>query len=161
MLYYSKMDSPIDKIYIVAADEKICALFLGEEDFQEWAVQRELVDGRNYRILLEAKKQLEEYFARERRSFELPITFGGTVFQQSVWKSLLNIPYGETRSYQFIAEKIGNPKAVRAIGQANRANNLPIIIPCHRVIGKNGKLTGYAGTRTDIKEKLLQLEGNR
>lgn len=110
-------------------------------------------------LLMSVLKQLEEYFHGKRKSFDLKIRQKGTNFQQLVWSELVQIPYGKTKSYQEIAQAIGNPKAVRAIGQANKANQFPIIVPCHRVIGKNKTLTGYAGTRTDIKEKLLTIEG--
>lgn len=101
--------------------------------------------------------QLEEYFEGKRKSFDLPFEPKGTEFQKSVWNELLKIPYGETCSYGEIAKRIGNPKASRAIGMANNRNPISIIIPCHRVIGANGKLVGYGGG-IDIKEKLLNLE---
>lgn len=101
--------------------------------------------------------QLREYFEGERKVFDLPLKISGTPFQEMVWGELLKIPYGETRSYKDIATSIGNPKASRAVGMANNRNKIAIIIPCHRVIGANGSLTGYAGG-LDIKEKLLLLE---
>ncbi|MGM0844374.1 MAG: methylated-DNA--[protein]-cysteine S-methyltransferase [Bacillota bacterium] len=109
-------------------------------------------------ILKETSKQLEEYFAGARRTFNLPLKYNGTSFQESVWNALCEIPYGSTCSYKDIAEKIDKPKAVRAIGQANKANRFPIIIPCHRVVGKNRTLTGYAGKQIDKKEILLKVE---
>lgn len=108
-------------------------------------------------LIKECFKQLKEYFEGSRREFDLPIEMNGTQFQKKVWKELLKIPYGETRSYKDIAISIGNEKACRAIGMANNKNHIPIIIPCHRVIGYNGKLVGYAGG-IDIKEKLLNIE---
>ena len=104
-----------------------------------------------------AIQQLEEYFSGKRCSFSLPMAPAGTQFMQDVWRALTNIPYGEVRSYGDIAREIGNSKACRAVGMANNRNPLPIIIPCHRVIGANGKLIGYAGG-LDSKEKLLALE---
>lgn len=104
-----------------------------------------------------AKKQLEEYFAGKRTTFNLPLQPTGTSFQQTVWQALQQIPFGETRSYGQIAAAIGKPKASRAIGQANNRNPIAIIIPCHRVIGSNHKLTGYAGGLWR-KEHLLQIE---
>ena len=104
-----------------------------------------------------AAKQLEEYLLGKRREFDLKLCLKGTVFQQSVWNALKTIPYGETRSYKQIAEQIGNPKAVRAVGMANNKNPIWIIIPCHRVIGSSGSLVGYGGG-LNIKEKLLLLE---
>lgn len=108
-------------------------------------------------VLQEAKKQLIEYIEGKRREFDLPLHPVGTAFRQKVWKELQKIPYGEVRTYQQIAIAIGNPKACRAVGMANHCNKIGIIIPCHRVIGKDGTLTGYAGG-LDKKEVLLQLE---
>ena len=110
-------------------------------------------------ILNEAKQQINEYFLKKRKVFDLPIGFNGTKFQKSVWNSLLKIPYGETRSYKDIAKDIGNVKACRAVGMANNKNPIMIIVPCHRVIGSNGRLVGYA-CGLDIKKKLLELEMN-
>ena len=108
-------------------------------------------------LIQEAYRQLSEYLIGERKSFDLPLNPRGTVFQQQVWKALSDIPYGETRSYKQIAETIGNPKAVRAVGMANNRNPLLIVVPCHRVIGANGKLVGY-GAGIEKKEFLLKLE---
>ena len=105
----------------------------------------------------EARKQLSEYFAGERRGFELPLELSCTPFQRDVLTALQRIPYGETRSYSDIAAAVGRPKAVRAVGAANARNPLPIVIPCHRVIGKRGALTGFGGG-LDVKEHLLGLE---
>ncbi len=104
-----------------------------------------------------AIQQLEEYFSGKRFSFSIPLAPFGTQFMQDVWRALINIPYGEVRTYGDIAKAIEKPKACRAVGMANNRNPLPIIIPCHRVIGANGKLIGYAGG-LDCKEKLLALE---
>ena len=110
-------------------------------------------------LLHQAHHQLTEYFAGERTQFDLPIAYPhGTPFQHSVWNALRSIPYGETRSYEDIARAIGNPKAVRAIGQANTRNPLLLLVPCHRVINKNGTIGGF-GCGVEVKRKLLQLEG--
>jgi methylated-DNA-[protein]-cysteine S-methyltransferase len=109
-------------------------------------------------ILLETSNQLTEYFQGKRQHFQLPLKMKGTTFQQQAWKTLLSIPFGSTISYQEQGLRMKNPKAVRAIGQANGKNPLPIIVPCHRVVGKNGHLTGYS-SGLDIKSFLLQLEG--
>lgn len=109
-------------------------------------------------LLENAVLQLDEYFRGRRKTFNLPLKWKGTDFQEQVWQALCEIPYGTTVSYSDIASKIGRPKAVRAVGQANRANELAIVVPCHRVIGKNRALTGYAGSRIDVKAKLLKLE---
>lgn len=106
----------------------------------------------------EAVRQLEDYFAGRRTTFDLRLAPQGTAFQQRVWKALLKIPFGQAVSYSDIASAIGNPNAMRAVGLANGRNPIPIVIPCHRVIGKNGTLTGYGGG-LPIKQKLLALEG--
>lgn len=108
-------------------------------------------------ILNKVIQQLDEYFTGQRTQFELPLAASGTPFQQSVWHALCKIPYGEVWSYQQLAEAMGNPKAVRAVGLANGKNPISIIVPCHRVIGKNGQLTGYAGG-LERKAFLLELE---
>ena len=110
-------------------------------------------------LIRKAYSQLTEYLQGERKTFDLPILLRGTPFQQQVWKALCEIPYGETRSYKQIAEAIGNPKSVRAVGMANNRNPLLIVVPCHRVIGANGKLVGY-GAGIEKKEFLLRLEGS-
>lgn len=110
-------------------------------------------------VIKEAFGQLSEYFSGNRKTFNLPLLLKGTDFQKQVWQALLKIPFGETRSYKQIAEAIGNPKAVRAVGMANNKNPLLIVVPCHRVIGANGKLVGYA-VGLDKKEYLLRLEGS-
>ena len=104
-----------------------------------------------------AAKELDEFFTGKRKVFDLPLNPHGTDFQRSVWKALQDIPYGETRSYKQIAEAIGNPKACRAVGLANNKNPIWVIIPCHRVIGANGALTGYGGG-FEMKQRLLELE---
>lgn len=109
------------------------------------------------KITLKAKKQLESYFSRKTSQFDLPMDVEGTPFQKKVWSALLAIPYGETRSYGQLAASIGAPKAARAVGMANNRNPLGIIVPCHRVVGHNGKLVGYAGGLS-IKKALLDLE---
>jgi methylated-DNA-[protein]-cysteine S-methyltransferase len=108
-------------------------------------------------VIEEAKHQLDTYFSGKRNRFDLPLLMVGTDFQKSVWNALLTIPYGETASYLEQAERIGNEKAVRAVASANGANAISIFIPCHRIIGSNGTLTGYAGG-LDTKQKLLELE---
>lgn len=109
-------------------------------------------------LLIEAKSQLNEYFAKERTSFDLPLLFVGSDFQKSVWEKLLTIPYGKTTSYLELSRILGDEKAIRAVATANGANAISIIVPCHRVIGSDGSLTGYAGG-LNAKQRLLQLEG--
>lgn len=108
-------------------------------------------------LISKTAAQLTEYLAGERRMFDVPLASEGTLFQRKVWETLSQIPYGETRSYAEIAKSIGQPKAFRAVGMANNKNPVAVIVPCHRVIGANGKLIGYAGG-LDIKQKLLELE---
>lgn len=108
-------------------------------------------------LLKEAVRQLKSYFAGELKEFTLPLEPNGTAFMKQVWSALCEIPYGKTATYKDIAEKVGNPKGARAVGLANNRNPIPIFIPCHRVIGADGSLTGYRGG-LDIKKKLLDLE---
>ncbi|MGG0720386.1 methylated-DNA--[protein]-cysteine S-methyltransferase [Robertmurraya massiliosenegalensis] len=159
MRYYATYDSIIGKLYVVAENDQITALYLREEDFLEAERIKTITYNEEHSLLEKAVTQLHEYFAGEREIFELPLHGVGTLFQMKVWDVLKMIPYGKTQSYQDVAIAIGNEKAVRAIGQANKANKLPIFIPCHRVIGKDKALTGYAGKRTNVKEQLLLLEG--
>lgn len=117
----------------------------------------EKIDTEETSLIKETYKQIEEYLLGNRKKFTVPIKLKGTEFQKKVWNALLEIPYGETMSYKQIAEKIGNPKACRAVGMANHNNPIAIIVPCHRVIGSNRKLVGYA-RGLDIKQKLLEIE---
>lgn len=110
-------------------------------------------------LLIKAAAELTEYFDGKRKVFDLPLSMHGTGFQKKVWECLLQIPYGETRTYKEIAAMTGNAKACRAVGMANHSNPVSIVVPCHRVIGSDGKLTGYAGG-LELKEKLLLLEQN-
>jgi len=112
---------------------------------------------RDTAFFAEAKAQLQAYFNGEIRQFDLPLAPSGTPFQQGVWKALQTIPYGTVTSYGWVAEQIGNPKAVRAVGGANAKNPLPVVVPCHRVIGSNGALTGFGGG-LDVKQRLIELE---
>jgi methylated-DNA-[protein]-cysteine S-methyltransferase len=141
----------IGKICIADNGVAITNLFFSEQSVPKDAEINETA------LLLDAGKQLQDYLAGKRKSFNLILAPDGTTFQQSVWKALLEIPFGETRSYGEIAKSIGNPKASRAVGMANNKNPIAIFIPCHRVIGANGKLVGYAGG-LDVKERLLNME---
>lgn len=155
---YLTYPSPLGELRILANEKGIYKLAITEEDWQEYQNQAgsmEEVSALAHPIV----EQIDEYFSKKRKTFDLPLVLEGSSFYQQVWQQLQSIPYGQVRSYGEIAQAVGKPKAARAVGQANRANPLPIIIPCHRVIGKNGKLVGYAGCRTDLKEFLLRLEG--
>lgn len=156
-LYYDSYHCILGEIFIVADESGIKNIELVEDKWQDF-IRNQNID-KDANICYEAVKQIDEYFLGKRKNFDLQLSISGTEFRKQVWNALLNIPYGKVISYSELAEAIGNPKAVRAVGQANRNNPLPIIIPCHRVIGKDKSLTGYAGKRTDIKEKLLKLEG--
>ncbi len=140
-------DTPVGKLYIEAEED-----FLTKLSFFELSGKRLETP-----VIKETYKQLSEYFAKKRKTFDIPLKLEGTEFQKSVWHALMKIPYGKTATYLEIAETIGNPKASRAVGMANNKNKIPIVIPCHRVIGSNGSLTGYAGG-LEIKKKLLELE---
>lgn len=142
--------SPIGELTLAAEDRAITHLLFGHVSFPG-AIEEETP------LLKEACRQLEEYFACGRREFALPLKPRGSPFQEKVWQALLTIPYGETRTYQDIALLAGSPKAVRAVGSANHHNPISIFIPCHRVIGKNGSLTGYGGG-LPAKRFLLELE---
>ena len=147
-------------IYQYSYETKLGSVTIVEEDGALLAITtHRTYEGLEQETLLikEAYSQLSEYLLGERKRFDLPLNPQGTVFQQQVWKALCDIPYGETRSYKQIAEAIGNPKAVRAVGIANNRNPLLIVVPCHRVIGANGKLVGYAAG-IEKKEFLLKLE---
>jgi len=153
-MYYCIIESPISLILLAGNEKGLKHLIFlkGEKEFkipEEWIENKESFN--------EVIKQLKAYFSRELKSFDLKLAPEGTEFQKSVWKALCKIPYGETRSYKDIAISIGNSKACRAVGLANNRNPIAIIVPCHRVIGSNGKLTGYA-SGLDVKEFLLKLE---
>ena len=147
-------DTDYGKITIIEENEYIIEMKLWYSHLKDADLNIKESD-----IIKKAYKQLMEYFNGQRKSFDLPLNPKGTEFQKKVWNALLNIPYGSTCSYKDIAVNIGNEKACRAVGGANNKNPIFIIIPCHRVIGKNGSLVGYGGG-LDIKLKLLELEQN-
>ena len=155
-LAFMEMPSPVGILKLVATENALVAV-LWENENPKRVRLAELIEQVNHPILLETQKQLREYFAGTRQQFDLPLDFEGTVFQKKVWQALLSIPFGETRSYRDIAAQVGNIKAVRAVGAANGKNPLSIIAPCHRVVGVNGKLVGFAGGLNN-KEILLGLE---
>jgi methylated-DNA-[protein]-cysteine S-methyltransferase len=142
MHYYTYVDSPIDRLLLVSDGTSLIQL---QMQTQRYATPLQTQWKRDHALFVEAIAQLRAYFAGETQSFDLPLKFEGTAFQKRVWQALLEIPYGETRSYKEIAARIGNFRAVRAVGLANGRNPIGIIVPCHRVIGANGTLTGYGG----------------
>jgi methylated-DNA-[protein]-cysteine S-methyltransferase len=158
-LVYKMMESPIGKLKLVASDKGLVAI-LWENDSPRRVRLSELVEDEQYPVLIEAECQLNEYFAGKRKAFSIALDMRGTRFQKDVWEALLAIPFGETRSYGQLAKQLGNPRATRAVGAANGRNPVSIIVPCHRVIGSSGKLTGFAGG-LETKAHLLSLEEDR
>lgn len=143
------MDSPVGLLKLRSVGTAVA-----EISFEEQRGETEQTDD----VLEECRRQLGEYFSGTRRTFDVPLVLEGTAFQKKVWQALCKIPYGTVWSYGDLAREIGNPKAVRAVGGANHKNPVSIIVPCHRVIGADGSLTGYGGG-LDKKEFLLRLEG--
>jgi methylated-DNA-[protein]-cysteine S-methyltransferase len=144
MIYYRWLDSPLGALLLTSNGRLLTGLYLQGQKFfpeqtKDWH-ESEQVDP-----FVQTQEQIAEYFAHQRQSFDLPIEPQGTEFQKQVWQLLLQIPFGETISYGALAKKIGKPVASRAVGSANGRNPISIIVPCHRVIASNGKLTGYAG----------------
>lgn len=148
-IHFAYYPSPVGLIEVGATADALTALYFVAAPRQE-AAQSALLD--------QVLHQLDEYFTQRRQRFDVPLAFQGTAFQQRVWTALLAVPYGETTSYQAIANVLGNPKAVRAVGAANGQNPISIIAPCHRIIGSNGSLIGYGGGLWR-KEWLLRHEG--
>lgn len=158
--------SPCGKLVIGSYGDRLCLC-----DWQNNEKRRDAIDERIRRelqaqyvigkseITEKAVEQLNEYFDNKRKAFDVPLLFVGTDFQKSVWSELLNIPYGTTESYAKLSQRLGNPKAVRAVATANGANAISIFVPCHRIIGSNHKLTGYAGG-LEAKSFLLKLESS-
>ncbi|KAF1029265.1 MAG: Methylated-DNA--protein-cysteine methyltransferase [Pseudomonas sp.] len=155
---YTLMPSPVGQLTLVARHGKLAAI-LWENERANRVRLGPLQEARQSPVLEETRRQLQEYFDGTRNRFELELDFVGTDFQKKVWQALLTIPFGETRSYSQIAQQIGNPKAVRAVGAANGRNPISIVTPCHRVIGASGGLTGFAGG-LKAKQYLLALEGD-
>ncbi len=167
ILYYDELDTPLGMLTLVHSDNGLCHIKFrsygeAEERLTEWANRWYGAHRLEHSPdrLADATMQLRQYFAGERQVFDLPLDMRGTDFQRRVWEELCTIPYGEAVSYKHIAEQIGSPAAVRAVGGANNRNPVSIIVPCHRVIGMNGQLVGYGGG-LDNKQYLLGLEGWR
>ena len=157
-MYHAKIiATPVGDLTLIASAKGLSAILWENEGSQRVPLKPISRDDQ-HPILCETERQLREYFAGQRQQFDLPYDTVGTEFQKKVWQALTTIPFGETRSYRQIAEQIGNPKAVRAVGAANGKNPLSIVAPCHRVIGSNGTLTGFAGG-LPVKAFLLELEG--
>ncbi|MFE9448581.1 methylated-DNA--[protein]-cysteine S-methyltransferase [Streptomyces sp. NPDC006739] len=155
MKHHTVIDSPYGPLTLVAADDgALCGLYMTD---QRHRPPEETFGARDDTLFAEAEEQLTAYFAGELKEFNLPLRLDGTPFQRTVWEQLTRIPYGETRSYGELADALGNPKASRAVGLANGRNPVGIIVPCHRVIGASGSLTGYGGG-LDRKKRLLDFE---
>lgn len=161
MIWSCCFDSPVGPLTVVSNETAVTTVRFGR--FVPAATDlgsptdSGRADSAQPEVLQQAVQELTEFFAGTRRTFTVPVAPEGTPFQQTVWMALQRIPYGETCSYQAVAEAVGNPKACRAVGMANHRNPIPIIIPCHRVVGANGHLTGYAGG-LEIKSRLLRFE---
>lgn len=153
---FKTMKSPVGQLTLVGSDRGLAAVLWEDDDPSRVRLGSTQEDPR-HPVLLQAEQELNEYFAHKRRTFTVKLDPTGTAFQNKVWNALRTIPFGQTRSYGEIADQIGSRKAVRAVGAANGRNPLSIIVPCHRVIGANGKLTGFAGG-LNVKAQLLALE---
>ena len=156
---YKTFPSPVGELKLVASEKGLAAI-LWENDDPDRVLLGAMAEQPDHPVLVETERQLAAYFARTLKAFTVPLDFKGTEFQKSVWQALLTIPFGETRSYGEIARQIGRPTAYRAVGAANGRNPISIIAPCHRVIGSNGGLTGFAGGLA-AKERLLGIESGQ
>ena len=158
---YIKINSPVGLLHMVSKSEKLIVL-LFDSNWKEFKDSFELnpknkLTRKKDQVLRNTEIQLKEYFSGYRKNFDIPLEFSGTNFQKQAWNTLQQIPFGKTISYGEQAQKMKNPKAVRAVGGANGKNSICIVVPCHRVIGKNGSLTGFGGG-IDIKKQLLKHE---
>jgi len=158
-LFYKEMKSPVGKLKLVARSRALVAV-LWEKECPNRVKLDEMSLDPQHPILIETERQLSEYFAGKRTQFDLPLQPEGTEFQKRVWRALREIPFGKTKSYLDLARAIGSPDASRAVGAANGKNPLSIIVPCHRVVGADGTLTGFAGG-LETKAALLALEASR
>jgi methylated-DNA-[protein]-cysteine S-methyltransferase len=155
--FKTTLDSPVGELILVATDLGLRAVLWPNDEPARVKLPTPIKDASGNPILRRCVAQLQQYFAGERTAFDLPLDLHGTEFQQLAWFSLASIPYGQTATYGEQAERIGRPKAVRAIGAANGRNPVSIILPCHRVVGADGSLTGFAGG-LDAKRRLLEIE---
>ena len=156
---FKLITSPVGPLTLGAGERGLTAILWENNDPRDYGLDV-IGEDPKHPVLVETERQLREYFAGKRKSFDLTLEFAGTEFQKEVWQALLTIPFGETRSYGQIAKQIGRPKAVRAVGAANGRNPISIIAPCHRVIGSSGDLTGFGGG-LKAKAYLLRLEGSK
>ena len=154
--YFTIMQSPVGPLRLVASDKGLTGILWNTEKPGRVSLTPQIEDV-NHPILIKTQEQLNEYFAGKRTTFDLPLDFKGTAFQKEAWNYLVNIPFGQTRTYGGMAKDLGRPKAMRAVGAANGKNPISIIAGCHRVIGSNGALTGFAGG-LEVKSFLLAHE---
>ena len=161
-VFVKEIDTPLGRHALAATDTHLIGIRGSRRELLRSLEDCDVVMGGN-NVIKQAERELAEFFAGKRKRFSVRTRFvGGTEFQRSVWKAMASIPYGETRSYGWIAKKLGRPDASRAVGQACKSNPLPFVYPCHRVIGSDGKLTGFGGSTTTglkNKERLLRMEG--
>lgn len=156
--FFKTMNSPVGGLKLVGNDKGLAAIMWAKD--RPRRVNLNIVDEQpDHPVLVETERQLLDYFAGRRQVFDLKLNFQGTAFQKSVWAALLRIPFGQTKTYRQIAVELGNPKSTRAVGAANGRNPIAIVAPCHRVIGADGSLTGFAGG-LDAKATLLRIEGH-
>jgi methylated-DNA-[protein]-cysteine S-methyltransferase len=149
---YAVMSTPLGELTLVSSEKGLVSIHFGTQ-----VPHDSMIDERANEIYI---RQIEEYFQGRRTQFDFPLDFRGTPFQMAVWRELLEIPYGQTRTYGEIAKRLGKPSAARAVGMANHDNRIPIVIPCHRVVGHDGSLTGYAGG-LHFKQQLLNIESRK
>lgn len=156
MVYYTWLDSPLGRLLLTASDQALTGLYFDHQKHRP-TIPDHWINSAQATPFPQAAAQLSEYFAHQRQDFDLPLVTTGTRFQQQVWHALSHIPFGHTLSYGVLAQRLGQPQASRAVGAANGRNPIAIILPCHRVIAANQKLTGYAGG-LDRKQWLLDHE---
>ena len=157
-LSYKYVKSPVGQLKLVASEKGLVAILWENDDPQRVRLE-DLVEEPLHPLLVQTEAELNDYFAKKKDTFSIPLDMRGTPFQKRVWESLLGIPFGSTRTYGDIARQLGNPTATRAVGAANGRNPISIVVPCHRVIGTSGKLTGFAGGLV-AKAHLLDLEAS-
>jgi methylated-DNA-[protein]-cysteine S-methyltransferase len=157
-VYFSSYRSPIGHLLLITGDKGLREIFFDHEQSRFGAARANRDWTESDETLVQCRRELDEYFAGQRRDFTVPLDLHGTAFQLRCWHALLEIPYGQTCSYGDLARKVGSPNGFRAVGMANHDNPIPIIVPCHRVITSDRKLGGYGGG-LEVKEKLLRLEG--
>jgi len=158
MHYFDFYNGPMGRMLVVANDEALSGLYFVDQKYYR-EVARDWLRGGNHKTVLETARQLTEYFAGARRQFEIPLAAEGTPFQTEVWRAISSVEYGDSITYSELARRAGHPEAVRAAGTATGRNPITIIVPCHRIVGSNGSLTGYAGGLVR-KRALRELEGS-